>query len=176
MALGLVAAFDSVEGLLAAIGRLRARGYRHLEAFTPHPITGLEEALGWRRSRITLLAGGAGLAGAVFAFLLQWLLVGHLYPLDVGGRPPLSIPPFIVISFETMVLFASATAFLSLFWVNRLPRLRHPLFAVEGFETATLDRYWLGVDERDLHYDPDETYGHLQELRPERIAQVGERR
>jgi hypothetical protein len=170
---GVVAAFDSVERLLGAIARLRALGYQKLDAFTPHPIKGLEEALGWRRSRLDLVAGAAGLFGALFAFLVQCWLVGYLYPLDVGGRPPVSIPPFIVITFETMVLFASVGGFLALFWATRLPRLRHPLFAVTGFERVTLDRYWVGINAADDHFLPDVTESHLQALSPERIEYVG---
>jgi hypothetical protein len=173
MGTGVVACFASVEDLLRAVRQLRAQGYRQLDSFTPHPVKGLEDALGWRRSRVNLLAGGAGLFGALFAFLLQALLVGYLYPLNVGGRPPVSVPPFIVITFETMVLFASVAGFLGLFWITRLPRLRHPLFAVEGFERATFDRYWVGINAADPCFDPDATEAHLRALGPERIAYVG---
>jgi hypothetical protein len=173
MTVAVVAAFDSVEHLFAAIARLRALGYRMLDAFTPHPIKGLEEALGWQRSRLDLLAGAAGLFGAVFAFGLQALVVGYLYPLNVGGRPPVSIAPFIVITFETMVLFASVAGFLGLFWAARLPRLRHPLFAVDGFERVTLDRYWVGINAADAQFSPDLTERHLRELSPARIEWVG---
>jgi hypothetical protein len=173
MRAGVVASFDSSEHLLEAVRGLRARGYGLLDAFTPHPVKGLEEALGWRRSKLDLVAGGAGLFGAAFAFLLQAFLVGYLYPLNVGGRPPISVAPFIPITFETMVLFASTTGFLALFWACRLPRLRHPLFAVEGFDRVTVDRYWVGINAADPCFDPEATEAHLREVRPERIEYVG---
>jgi hypothetical protein len=171
---GVVAELSSVEALLEAVHRLRALGYTLLDAYTPHPVKGLEEALGWRRSRLDLAAGAAGAFGAAFAFLLQAYLVGYLYPLNVGGRPPVSIAPFIVITFETMVLFAAVTAFLALFWVCRLPRLRHPLFAVDGFASVTLDRYWVGISAADERFDPDATEAHLRALGPARIEYVGD--
>jgi hypothetical protein len=173
MRVGVVASFDSGAKLCEAIGQLRARGYHLLDAFTPHPIRGLEEALGWRRSRLDWLAGGAGLVGTAFAFFLQWFLVGYLLPLNVGGRPPVSIPAFIPITFETMVLFSATVGFLALLWACRLPRLRHPLFAVDGFERVTLDRYWLGINAADPCFDPDFTEAHLRALHPERIEYVG---
>jgi hypothetical protein len=173
MRAGVVAAFSEVDQLLEAIGRLRARGYTLLDAYTPHPVPGLEEALGWRRSRLNVVAGAAGAFGAAFAFLLQAYLVGYLYPLNVGGRPPVSVTPFIVITFETMVLFASVTGFLALFWTCRLPRLRHPLFAVDGFDRATLDRYWVGINAADTQFDPDATEELLRTFGPERIEYVG---
>jgi hypothetical protein len=168
--LGLVAEFASPEQLLEAIGRMRARGYRQLDAFVPFPVKGLEAALDLRRSGLNWLAFGAGLLGAGFAFWLQWFVNQHLYPLNIGGRPAFAIPVFIIIAFETMVLFAGVTSFASLFWVCRLPRLAHPLFAVEGFETASFDGFWLGVNADDPAFDPEATEAQLTELGASRVA------
>jgi ActD protein len=168
--LGLVAEFASPEQLLQAIARMRDRGYRQLDAFVPYPVKGLEAALDLRRSGLNWLAFLAGLFGAIFAFWLQWLVNHRLYPLNIGGRPSFAIPVFIIIAFETMVLFAGVTSFASLFWVCRLPRLAHPLFAVEGFETASFDGFWLGVNADDPAFDPEATEAQLTELGASRVA------
>jgi hypothetical protein len=68
-----------------------------------------------------------------------------------------------------MVLFAGVTALLSFAWACRLPRLVHPLFAVEGFESASLDRFWLGVNADDPAFDPIETEAQLRELGASRV-------
>jgi len=167
--LGLVAEYASPEQLLQAIAGMRARGYHQLDAFVPYPVKGLEAALDLRRSGLNWLAFGAGLFGAGFAFWLQWLVNHRLYPLNIGGRPSFAIPVFIIVTFETMVLFAGVTSFVSLFWVCRLPRLRHPLFTVEGFETATLDGFWLGVNADDPNFDPEATEAQLAELGARRV-------
>jgi hypothetical protein len=159
-----VAEFADPELLLAAARRMRERGYRLLDAYVPHPVKGLEEALALRRSQLNWVAFAAGLFGAGFAFWLQWLTNFRLLPLTIGGRPPFAIPAFVIITFETMVLFASATAFVALFWTCRLPHLSHPLFAVDGFQTATLDRFWLGVSADDPAFDPERTETELQAL------------
>jgi hypothetical protein len=170
---GVLAEFQGAERLLAAARELRAQGYRELDAFTPFPVNGMEEVLGLRRSRLTLMAGAAGAFGAGFAFWLQWLLVGRLYPLDVGGRPPFAIPAFVIIAFETMILFASVGVFLLFFWICRLPRLAHPLFAVDGFEGVTVDGFWLGVNARDERFDPDRTVQALRALGAARVELAG---
>ena len=167
--LGLVAEFDTQEHLLEAIARLRADGYLQLDAFVPYPVKGLEQALGLRRSGLNWLAFTAGLFGACFAFWLQWLVNHRLYPINIGGRPSFAIPVFIIITFETMVLFAGVTSFVSLFWVCRLPRLAHPLFAVEGFESASLDRFWLGVNADDPTFDPEGTEAKLLAIGAARV-------
>jgi len=61
---GAVAEFDSPERLLAAIRGLRERGYSRLEAFTPFPVHGIDEALGAPRSPLGRIVLAAGLAGA----------------------------------------------------------------------------------------------------------------
>lgn len=167
--LGLVAEFASPERLLEAIGAMRARGYRMLDAFVPHPVKGLEQALALRRSGLNWLAFAAGLFGAGFAFWLQWFVNHRLYPLNIGGRPSFAIPVFIIITFETMVLFAGVTSFVSLFWVCRLPRLAHPLFAVPGFGSATFVGFWLGVNADDPAFDPEETEAQLSALGATRV-------
>jgi hypothetical protein len=173
MRFGVLAEFGDPERLLAAVHDLRGRGYRRMDAFTPFPVQGLQEALELPRSRLNLLAGPIGGFGAVFAFCLQWLLVAHFYPLNDGGRPPFSIPAFIIITFETMVLFTSVSVFVLFFWICRLPRLTHPIFAVPGFETATGSGFWLGVNVRDERFDPDDTERQLRALGAARVEYVG---
>jgi len=167
--LGLLAEYATPEALLQAIESLRERGYRMLDAFVPYRIKGLEEALGLRRSGLNWLSGAAGAFGAAFAFWLQWLVNHRLFPMDIGGRPSFAIPAFIIVTFETMVLFAGVTAFVGLAWVCRLPRLRHPVFGVEGFESASLDRFWLGVNADDPVFDPEETVEQLRRLGAARV-------
>ncbi|HVX97576.1 MAG TPA: DUF3341 domain-containing protein [Polyangia bacterium] len=174
MRFGILGEFRDAERLVAAVRLLRARGYRRMDAFTPFPIEGLQQELAIDRSPLDSLAGPIGGFGAVFAFFLQWLLVAHLYPLNDGGRPAFSIPAFIIITFETMVLFTSVAVFVLFFWVCRLPRLSHPLFAVPGFDSATLDGFWLGVNVKDEMFDPDRTERELRDLGAARVEYVGE--
>ena len=174
--IGVLGEYKDPRTLLKAITELRARGYRLLDAFVPYPVKGLEEALALKRSRLNYLNWSAGAIGAAFAFWLQWLVNHRLFPLNIGGRPSFAIPAFIIVTFETMVLFAGVTAFVGLIWVCRLPRLAHPLFRVEGFESATLDGFWLGVSIEDREFDPERTEDHLRELGAARVELAWERR
>lgn len=173
MRFGVLAEFRDPERLLEAIHALRRRGYRQMDAFTPFPVRGVQQALEIRRSRLNWLAGPIGAFGACFAFFLQWLTVGYLYPLNDGGRPPFSAPPFFIITFETMVLFSSFGVFVLFFWICRLPRLSHPIFAAPGFQSATRDGFWLGVNVRDEKFDADGTESELRELGAARVEYVG---
>ena len=119
---GLMAEFTSADALVHAAGVVHHEGYTRIDALTPMPIEGLAETMGYHDRRIQkmILAGGifgclAGLGLQLHVNLMNTNLnIGGVYltgyPLNIGGRPLLSLPAFIVPAFETTILFASLTA------------------------------------------------------------------
>ncbi len=170
---GLAAEFLSANDLMIAVQKLWERGYRRLDAFTPHPVEGLEEALYLGRSRLNWIVFALGMGGAVFAFWLQWYCNAWSYPIDVGGRPPFAWITDIPITFETGVLASALAGFVALFWAIGLPRLAHPLFKLDGFERASLDRFWLAIDAADGELDLARTADELRSLAAVRVAPFG---
>ena len=140
-----MAEFADPEQLASAIGELSHEGFTQLEAYTPYSTEVVREALGRSRSRLSWLVCAAGMAGAGGAYLLQWYLVAYLYPLNVGGRPPHMPLALVPITFEMGVLAASFTAFFGVLFGGKLVRLWHPVFEVEGFESASVDKFWLHI-------------------------------
>ena len=65
VAIGLLAEFETAEDLLRAARRAHAAGYRAMDAYSPFPIEGLTEALGWRTNAIPLIGFFGGLIGAL---------------------------------------------------------------------------------------------------------------
>ena len=65
---------------------------------------------------------------------------------------------------------ASLAAFIGFFVIARLPRPWHPVFEIDGFERATIDRYWLAVDAADRRSAPDLTVRELSALSPLRLV------
>lgn len=167
---GLVAVYDGARELHRAVLRLQQEGYIEMDAFTPHPVESVEQLLGGRPSDVTRLAGVGAVAGVAFGYWLQWFLNAYLYPLDVGGRPPHSIPTFVPITFETGVLFTGFTAFVAVFALSGMPRLWRPVFEVPGFERVSVDRFWLLVEASDPRFDWRETESLLLETGPLRVA------
>lgn len=167
---GLVAEFSTREALHHAVARLRAEGYRDVETFTPVPIPEVDRMLGPRASAVTRVAGTAAAAGVVFGYGLQWLLNAVLYPLDVGGRPPHSLPTFVPITFETGVLFTGIATLFAVLGLSGLPRLWRPVFEIEGFERASIDRWFLLVSADDPRFEWAATTALLDELSPLRVV------
>ena len=79
--------FETPEALVEAVWAARREGYRKLDALSPFPIHGIDEALGHGRSRLGYIAAAMGFFGAMAALLLQWWTGAVDYPLVIGGKP-----------------------------------------------------------------------------------------
>jgi hypothetical protein len=55
-----------------------------------------------------------------------------------------------------------------------LPELYSPIFTVDGFDSATRDRFWIGIDSRDPVFDAARLRGLLISLGASRISLAGE--
>ncbi len=113
--------FDDPEMLLKAGNKARERGFENLDAYMPYPVHGINEALGIKRSWIPWATLAAGISGGSLAFLFMSWTSAVDWPLNVGGKPFISWPAFVPITFECTVLFAGLTTMVSLWAACRLP-------------------------------------------------------
>jgi molybdopterin-containing oxidoreductase family membrane subunit len=116
----LTATFDSEEELLHATELARTRGWRILDVYTPCAVHGLDRAMGLRPTRLGLVAFACGALGTALALWLQFWTSAVDWPLNVGGRPWNSLPAFVPVVFEMMVLFAGVGAVAALLLRCRL--------------------------------------------------------
>ena len=169
---GLLAEFESPDDLLAAARRAHADGYRRMDAYSPFPIEGLSEAIGFHRNRLPLLVLIAGVIGALVGFFSQYWVAAISYPINVGGRPFNSWPAFIPITFEVTILVAALTTVLGMLALNGLPMPYHPVFNVPRFALATRDRFFLGIEAADPRFDPAATRKFLEGVGAREVADV----
>ena len=163
---GLVAEFESPDQLLNAAHRTREAGYRSIDAFSPMPVEGLAEAVGFHTTRLPLVVLLAGMFGAAAGFFLQWYANVLSFPLNVDGKPHNSWPAFIPITFELTILCAALAAAFGMLAMNGLPTPYHPLFNVPRFVMATRARFFLCIKARDKKFDMGATRQFLESLRP----------
>jgi len=103
----LVGVFSDEDVLLKAVSDAREKGVKIHEVFTPFPVHGLDEALGYKRSRLPIAAFLFGLTGTSLALLMQIWMLGYDWPMIIGGKDYVSLPPFIPVTFELTVLLAA---------------------------------------------------------------------
>jgi Protein of unknown function (DUF3341) len=169
---GVMGEFSTPEDLLAATKKAREAGYKHVEAYTPFPIEGLAEAVGFRWTAVPLLTLMGGIGGGLTGFGLQYWVAAITYPLNIGGRPLNSWPAFIPVTFELTVLGASIFAVVGMLALNKLPQPYHPVFSVDRFSQASTDKFFLCIEARDPKFNLAETSKFLQNLHAEHVNEV----
>jgi hypothetical protein len=169
---GLVAEFDTPEHLLSAARRAFAEGFRNMDAYTPFPVEGLAAAIGFHRTRLPLIVLIGGIIGCVGGFFLQYWISVLDYPINVGGRPLNSWPSFIPVTFELTILLAALSAVFGLLALNGLPMPYHPIFNVERFELASLNRFFLCIEAKDPCFDSERTRSFLEGIGAQGVYEV----
>jgi len=169
---GVMAEFDTAEQLLAASRRAHSAGYRQMDAYAPFPIDELGEALGFRTNAIPLIGLTGGVVGALTGFGFQSWVHAFALPINVGGRPLISWPSFVPVTFELAVLFAALSMLAGLFILNGHPQPYHPVFNLPGFARATRDRFFLCIQTDDPQFDSEKTPGFLRDLGAREVSDV----
>lgn len=169
---GLMAEFDNPETLVKAAQRTYVEGYRRVDAFTPYPVHGLSEAIGFRRTRLPLIVLLGGLLGGSGGFFMQWYANVISYPINIGGRPLNSWPAFIPATFEMTILAAAFAAVFGMLLLNGLPMPYHPVFNTPNFQLASRDRFFLLVQADDPKFDRQGTAQFLQALGTRGVTEV----
>jgi hypothetical protein len=172
MSYGVLAEFKTPEDLLKAAEEVRRRGFKFFDAFTPFPIEGLDEAVGFPKNRVGLVALVGGFLGGVTGFGMQWYADVIDYPINVAGKPYFSWPAFIPVTFELTVLFSALFGAIGMLALNGLPKLYHPVFAVEEFSRASKDRFFICIQATDPQFEKTATASFLSSLNPESIQEV----
>ncbi len=134
--------FAHVDTTVRAIRDLRAQGFSDFTVYSPVPVEEIEAVLEADRpvSPVRLFTLIGGLTGMLTGFgltiwsALKWGLI-------TGGKPVVSIPPFVIIAFELTILLGGLSTLLAILVLGKLPALRRsptydPRFTVDRFGIA----------------------------------------
>jgi hypothetical protein len=169
---GIIAEFEDSEDLVHAAAAAKEAGYKRMEGYSPFPVHGLSDAIGFKDNRVPWIVFLAGLTGAVGGFSMQYYISVIDLPLNVGGRSLSSVPSFFPVTFECTILFAVLSAFGSVLALNLLPQPYHPIFNAKNFERASQDRFFLCIEADDPLFDDEGTKEFLQSLHPIEVSEV----
>lgn len=99
--------YDDEDVLLDAVSKVRESGVKIHEVYSPFPVHGLDEALGYKRSRLPIAAFLFGLLGTSLALTMQFYMMKFDWPMIIGGKDYAAFPDFIPVTFELTVLLAA---------------------------------------------------------------------
>jgi molybdopterin-containing oxidoreductase family membrane subunit len=116
--------FGYVDTTVDAIERLKARGFRDMTVYSPVPVHEILDAVERDRplSRVRLFTLIGGLTGTSLGFFLT-IYTAEIWKLVTGGKPVVSIPPFVVIAFELTILLGGLSTVLAMLILGRIPKL-----------------------------------------------------
>lgn len=179
---GLIAEFTSTADIYHAAEKVRDAGYKWWDCCTPFPVHGLDKAMGIRPTILPVLVFCGGITGTTLAILLQVVtnatrvdipfLFLRGYQFLISGKPFISGPAFVPVSFELTVLFSALSTVGLMLLLNGLPRLYHPCFKSVRFARVTDDRFFLVIEARDPKFQAQRTEEFMRSLHPVSIEAV----
>ena len=169
---GVMAEFNDAQALLDAANSTREAGFKSFDAYSPFPIHGLSEAVGFHHTRLSAVVLVMGVIGGLGGYLMCWYANVVSYPLNIGGKPYDSWPAWIPITFECAILLAAFGAVFGMLALNGLPMPYHPVFNVDRFALASRSRFFLCIEGRDKQFDLAGTREFLQTLGPREVSVV----
>ena len=169
-----MAEFESPTQLVVAANKTREAGYVDVDAYSPIPIEELHHAIGFKHTKLPLMVLIGGLLGGSGGFSLEYWVSAVAYPLNIGGKPLVSWPMFIPVTFECTILGAALTAVFGMFALNKLPQPYHPVFNVPRFAMASRNRFFLCIEATDKQFHPDRTRAFMDTLGAYEVTTVAE--
>ena len=161
---GVIGEFDDPHELVHAGQKIRDMGYTKLDAMTPFPVHGIDDALGIKRSILGWIVICIGLCGTTTAFLLIWYCGAISDKFVIGGKPLFDFTFSIPVTFELTVLFSAFAAVIGMLALNGLPRLYHPSMNYQAMHRASDDRFLLVIEADDPKFQPQTAAEHLRSV------------
>lgn len=154
---GVLAEFDTPATVMEAASNVRNAGYTRWDVHTPFPIHGMDKAMGLKNSSVGWFTICGGMIGYFGGNWMIWFMNSADYGITVGGKPLFSPFSAFPVGFELTILLAAFGSLLGMLFLNRLPRLHHPLLKNRRFANATHDKFYVVIECADPEYDEEKT-------------------
>jgi len=165
----ILAEFESSGAILQAACELRDAGYTHFDCHSPFPIHGMNDAMGIKRSSLSVLVGSFALLALGGAFYMQYWMSSVDYRLVISGKPFNSFQAYTPVVFALTVLTAAIVSFVAVLGLSKLPRFNHPTFSSERFARFSDDAFFVSVESDDAKFDEVKTRSFLVSIGAQNI-------
>jgi hypothetical protein len=138
----LIGVFDDESALIKAFEKIREKGVKVEEVYTPYPIHEILHGMG-KKTHISHAAFFYGLFGAIGILGFMYYAAVIDWPLHFGGKPFNTFPSFIVVSIVATILIVTlATLFTFSVRAKIFPGKAAPIVDVR----ATNDKFIIVLD------------------------------
>jgi hypothetical protein len=165
--------FETPDEIIIASKNVADSAYKFWDTNTPYPIHGLDRAMKLKPSPMGYYALAFGLTGTALALILMIFTMAIDYPLNIGGKPDISLPAFIPVTFELTVLLAAIGTVVALLFVFfKFPDNSNPLHDTNYLKRCTSDRFGVHVLAEDEKFNEDEVFNYLKKLGAKDIEKI----
>jgi Protein of unknown function (DUF3341) len=169
---GAIGEFSDPHELVHAGRKIREMGYTKLDAMTPFPVHGIDDALGIPFSKLGWIVICIGLCGTATALGLMYYVGAINDKFVIGGKPLFDFTFSIPVTFELTILFSAFAAVIGMLAMNGLPKLYHPSLNYKNAHRASDDRFLLVIEADDPKFDAQKSAEHLRSVGAEEVEVV----
>mgnify|MGYP001458456947 CR=1 FL=1 len=119
---GVMGVFFYVDDAADAVRTLRQAGHQRLSVISPIPHHEIERALDQRPSLVRWVTFIGGVLGFTAGMSLC-IYAALSYPMVTGGKELISLPPFMIPAYESMILLGGLTNLVAMLALGRLPQV-----------------------------------------------------
>jgi hypothetical protein len=160
--------FERESDILDATRAVRQAGFRISDVYAPYAVHGMDKAMGLAPSRLPWVCFLLGLLGAAVKVWFEFWTTAQDWPINVGGKPWNSLPAFVPVTFEVMVLFAGLSTVVAFLFISQLyPGKR----AVLADRAVTDHHFVLVIEESDAAFDAVKVYQLLNHYNVIRVEE-----
>ncbi len=141
MSTNLMGIFQFEDEFISALRRLKESGFDGLTAMSPIPLHEANHILGLGKSPVRHFTLAGALLGAAGGFAMT-VATAITFILPTSGRPIITIPPYLVISYEMTILFGVLFTLFGFHVVSGLPAWRDKIY----HPASNVDRFTLVVE------------------------------
>ena len=169
---GYLCEVDNPKALIELSKKVKDSGYTQFDTYSPFPVHGIEKAMAIQPSKVPILSFIGCIIGLTAAISLQVWTNGIDYKIALSGKPFISLPAFVPVTFELTILFTAFFTVFGMFGLNRLPEWHRPVFNTKGIQKATCSGFLLSISSADKNFDEVKTKTFLEKSGGKNIEKI----
>ena len=139
--MAIMGTFMYEEDFLSAAENLKTSGFDNISLLSPLPLEEAQEVLGLGKSPVRRFALAGAIIGALSGFAMA-AGTALVFILPTGGRAIITIPPYLIITYEMTILFGVLFTLIGFHFVSGLPAWRDRPY----LPSANIDRFVVVVE------------------------------